>query len=474
LAVAASDDPSHSTNPGHTHSHSHGHSHGSIGWSAFRTNPVLQGVLGLVVVAAIATLVAILLLWPTDEGRQNAVEQGEQVGLGSDRYAGTVTSVTEGPCSYSTSARPQECRRVGFIVEEGPFAGESFEFQEFNLSVDAITPDVVVGDAVIAGYEPSTDFWFYADRDRRGPLIVLALLFAVVVIALGRLRGLAALAGMAVTLAVLVIFVARSVLDGNDPLLVSVVAASAIAFVSLYLTHGLNPTTTVALAGTLVSLVMTLALASVFFAVARFTGLASEEALLLPFIAGDIDLSSLLLGGAVLGTLGALDDVTVTQVATVAELHHRSPELTVRELVASGIRVGRDHIASTVNTLLLAYAGASMPLLLLFAASDQSLDKVANSELISVEIVRTLCGSVGLVAAVPITTVLAALVTERINDASDEDAIDDPLSVELADLVAPPMAQLEPEPAPSDADPDDEPAPEPSWDDFSPEDDERW
>ena len=434
---------------------------------------MLQSVLALVVVSAVATIIAMIVLWPTDEGRQNAVAQGEQVGLGSDRYAATVTTVTEGPCSYSTSSRPQACRRVEFVVDEGPFSGESFEFQEFNLSVDAITPDVAIGDAVIAGYEPSTDFWFYADRDRRGPLMVLALLFAAVVIALGRLRGLAALAGMAVTLAVLVVFVARSVLDGNDPLLVSVVAAAAIAFVSLYLTHGLNPTTTVALAGTLVSLLMTLGLASIFFAVARFTGLASEEALLLPFIAGDIDLSSLLLGGAVLGTLGALDDVTVTQVATVAELHHRSPELTVRELVASGIRVGRDHIASTVNTLLLAYAGASMPLLLLFAASDQSLDKVANSELISVEIVRTLCGSVGLVAAVPITTVLAALVTQRI-DETDPQTRD--LTPTLAELPAsPPLAPLDDDAAPEKPDEPQEPeARPPSWDDFGPEEADRW
>ena len=459
----------------HHHSHGHAHSHDAIDWSAFRTNRVLQGVLVLVATAAVATILAIVALWPTDEGRQNAVEQGEQVGLGSDRYAATVTSVVEGPCSYSTSSRPQDCRRVSFQVDEGPFAGETHEFQEFNLTLDAITPDVEIGDGVIAGYEPSTGFWFYADLDRRTPLVVLALVFAAVVIALGRWRGIAALAGMAVTLAVLVVFVARSVLDGNDPLLVSVVAASAIAFVSLYLTHGLNPTTTVALAGTLVSLLMTLALASVFFAVARFTGLASEEALLLPFIAGDIDLSSLLLGGAVLGTLGALDDVTVTQVATVAELHRRSPELGVGELVASGIRVGRDHIASTVNTLLLAYAGASMPLLLLFAASDQSLDKVANSELISVEIVRTLCGSIGLVAAVPITTVLAALVTERASGGDETASAEEAAPLTRTMPTSPPLAAPVGDDDADDAEDDtEEPAPAPSWDDFAPEDNERW
>ena len=139
----------------------------------------------------------------------------------------------------------------------------------------------------------------------------------------------------------------------------------------------------------------------VFFGLSEFTGLATEEGLTLPLIAGDVDLASLLLGGAIIGALGALDDVTVTQVATVSELRYRSPDLPRRDLITSGIRVGREHIAATVNTLLLAYAGAGLPLVLLFAVSDQSLAMVANSELIAVEIVRTLCGSLGLVAAVP-------------------------------------------------------------------------
>ena len=148
----------------------------------------------------------------------------------------------------------------------------------------------------------------------------------------------------------------------------------------------------------------------VFFGLARFTGFADSDALLLPVLNQDLRVSSLLLGGAIIGALGALDDVTVTQVATVAELRRQNPMMAASELVASGIRVGRDHIAATVNTLLLAYAGASLPVLLLFAASDQSLGIVANSEVIAVEIARTLCGSIGLIAAVPLTTGLAATV----------------------------------------------------------------
>ena len=253
---------------------------------------------------------------------------------------------------------------------------------------------------------------------------------------------------MGITLMVLVAFVAPSVLDGNDPVVVCVVAASAIAFTSLYLTHGFSPTTTMALAGTLGALAATLALSSMFFALTSITGLGTEEALLLPSFAGGIDLSGLLLGGAVIGALGALDDITVTQAATVAELRRRDPEATTADLVASGIAIGREHIAATVNTLLLAYAGASMPLLLLFSISDQSLVMVANSEVIAVEIVRTLCGSIGLVAAVPVTTALAAIATS-------------PRGTTGAD---------ESDPAPADPDAD---APDPPrWEDFAPDEDD--
>ena len=391
--------------------HSHGHDHGfDGGWRLWAGDPILRAVLAAVVVTAVATIIGVVALWPTGEGRRTAIANADEIGLVTDRLSATVEEVLDRRCSYSTEEDPQDCRTVTLIVHEGPEAGAIVVLSETNLRFDRSMANLAVGDQVVLGYEDSTNFYFYADRDRRTSLLWLAGLFGVVVIALGRFRGVLALLAMAATLLVLVVFVARSALDGNDPLLVAVVAASAIAFITLYLTHGFTPTTTVALAGTLAALGLTLGLSWMFFQLAEFTGLATEEALILPFIAENLDVSALLLGGAVIGALGALDDVTVTQVATVAELRRHSPHLPTTELVASGIRVGRDHIASTVNTLLLAYAGASMPLILLFAVSDQPLDMVANSELIAVEIVRTLCGSIGLVAAVPITTALAAVV----------------------------------------------------------------
>ncbi|MEZ5168752.1 MAG: YibE/F family protein [Acidimicrobiales bacterium] len=425
----------------HTHAHAHGL---EGGWRAWAHDRMLRVVLFGVVLAAIMTAAGVMSLWPDGDGRRAAVENAEALGLVTDRFSATVEGVADRRCEYSEPEDLQKCRTLTLVLREGPDAGAVGALPEINLTFDRSVPDLSIGDRVVLGYEPSTKFYFYADRDRRPSLIWLTGLFAAVVIALGRLRGVLALLAMAATLVVLVAFVAPSVLDGNDPLLVAIVAASAIAFVSLYLTHGFSPTTTVALAGTLAALGLTLGLSWAFFAFADFTGLASEEALVLPFIAENLDIASLLLGGAVIGALGALDDVTVTQVATVAELRHRSPTLPTTELVASGIRVGREHIASTVNTLLLAYAGASLPLLLLFAVADQPLEMVANSELIAVEIVRTLCGSIGLVAAVPITTVLAAAVLR-------------PTAPSLAD--------------PASADPDDgPPRPVARWEDFAPTD----
>jgi uncharacterized membrane protein len=348
------------------------------------------------------------------------------------------------------------------VPDEGPDTGVLVALGEFSLSDRQYSPNVDVGDSVVVGYEPSTASYFFADLDRRPPLLMLVTVFAVVVIALARWRGVFALVGMAMTVALLIAFVAPSVLDGHDPLLVSVLAASAIAFFALYLTHGFSPTTTIALAGTLSALALTLGLSWLFFDLARFSGVATEEGVTLPFIAGNVSLSSLILGGAVLGALGALDDVTITQVAAVDELHRHNPSLRARDLIRSGIRVGQEHIAATVNTLLLAYVGASMPLLLLFAATNQSLAHVANSELVAVEIFRTLCGSIGLVAAVPVTTGLAASVLGGRKHVGKSK----------------PSPESPSKPSEPDSDqqarrPDDErPTPSaPRWDDFGPRDD---
>ena len=393
-------------------SHNVPHAHSSSpppGLDSVRKSLVFRLIAAMLMIAAVATLIGIFALWPNNERSEEIQRNAEDIALTSDLLKATVHEASESICGYSISSEVEMCRNVTVVVQEGLESGSLVVLPEVNTSFDPPFPQLAAGDNVILGFDSVTNSYYYQDRDRMSSLWWLILLFAVTVICLARVRGLLALFAMGGTVLMLVKFIAPSVLDGNDRVLVCVGAAAAIAYFSLYFTHGFSLMTTVALAGTLIALGLTLGISWIFFELAKFSGYSSEEAFVLPFLAESLDVRGLLLGGTIIAALGALDDVTVTQAATVLELSARNNELSTRQLMISGLRVGREHIASTVNTLLLAYAGSSIPLLLLFAVSEQSLGDVANSELIAIELVRTLCGSIGLVAALPITTYLAAL-----------------------------------------------------------------
>lgn len=352
---------------------------------------------------ALATAVGMFLLRPAD------LPGGDLsfLGVGTRFYEAKVESVEEGPCEGTAEEDQVRCITVAFRLLEGPDLGDTVA-EIFPQSGSA--PAFAVDERVVLGYQPEAaeDFQYYfSDRDRRGVLMWVAIPFALAVVVLGRLRGLGALAGLAVTLVVLLQFVLPAILAGRSPVLVAVVGASAIAYAALYLAHGFTKMTTVALLGTLASLGLTALLSQLVMDLARISGFTSEESLLLTLVPGQLDIRGLVLSGVVLGALGAIDDMTVTQASAVWELRAAAPRMQHGELFRAGLRIGRDHVASTVNTLALAYAGASMPLLVLFVLTAQPLGIVANSEAVSTEILRTLVGSIGLVACVPITTWLA-------------------------------------------------------------------
>jgi uncharacterized membrane protein len=357
------------------------------------------------IVTGAVLAVGMFLTWPDIEFSPDT----EGLGFANELHRATVSRVVDGPCSFNAEDR---CRTVVFALEEGPRSGTSFT-QEFTAT--ASTPDLAVGDpvalAAIEGGEPGFDYQ-YSDRQRTGVLVGVFLVFAVAVGLLGRARGLAALAGLILSVVIVVGYIVPAIAAGSSAVLIAVIGSGAVALLALYLAHGFRPLTHVAFAGTALSLAATFGLATIVLALAEFSGFSSEESLYLA-VAGDVDIRGLLLAGVVLGALGALDDVTVTQASAVWELRRAQPGMSVRDLAQAGLRIGRDHIASTVNTLLLAYAGASMPLLLLFSLSGLGLADVANSEVVAVEIVRTLVGSIGLVLAVPLTTYLAAVIATR-------------------------------------------------------------
>lgn len=270
----------------------------------------------------------------------------------------------------------------------------------------------VVGDEVVVtrftgpagGFALITEPW-------RVPLLgIVAGIFAAFVVVIGGLRGMRSLVALALTLAVVVKLIVPLLLRGVDPILLAVGGGAAITVTTLLLTEGANRVTLAAVFGTFGALALTAGLAGVFTAVAQFTTLQGSEeiAFLIPLVGERIDLAGILLAATVLGALGVLDDVTVTQAATVEQLHRAEPGASRRGVVTRAMRVGRAHIAATVNTLMLAYLGAGLPLLLLFALGGQEPMLVLNSEVVAVEVIRALVGSIGIVAAVPLTTFVAA------------------------------------------------------------------
>lgn len=380
----------------------HGHSHAPGDFP--RATPVVRRRLALAVAPfVVATLVGLVWLWP-------AGDTPDLGGPPAEVHKGTVTTVEPSECGNLPSAEAFDCADVGVRLDEGPNEGEVVTFQAAQGQGGRHYAD---GDKVLMSRSPDAPPEFaynFFDYQRHGALWLLALLFAAVVVALSRWKGLSALAGLAVSLAVLIKFVLPAILSGDPPIAVAIVGAAAIMFVSLYLAHGLNARTTTAVIGTMLSLALTGALAYIFVDLARFTGFASEEALFLQVSAQQVNLQGLLLGGIIIGTLGVLDDVTVTQASAVWELHVANPLYSTRRLYRAAVRIGHDHIASTVNTLVLAYAGASLPLLVLFVLSERPIGQLVTTEVVAEEIVRTLVGSIGLVASVPITTALAAVV----------------------------------------------------------------
>jgi uncharacterized membrane protein len=365
--------------------------------------------LAAVVASAVVTIVGLAVLWP----RGHRPDISKALGPKAQLVRGRVELVEVKPCEGTRRADKVTCTAASVKLSDGPDKGTVVIVEN---PTGPGTPVIHDGDRLVLGYSADADpgqQYYFADYERRAPLLLLGAVFAVAVCVLGRWRGLRALLGLAVTFVILTGFVLPAILEGKSPVWVAVFGAAAALLVNLYLAHGFEVRTTTAVLGTLASLVLIGALAGGFVALTHLTGLADEEATYLQSLSAHIDVRGLLLGGIIIGSLGVLDDVTVTQASAVWELHEANPELGGRELYRKALNIGRDHIASVVNTLVLAYAGASLPLLVLFVESNRGLGDVLTGETVAAEIVRTLVGSIGLVASVPITTALAAAVAGR-------------------------------------------------------------
>lgn len=330
---------------------------------------------------------------------------------------GTVARVIEE--HLDTSPRGEILSRTIEVAAEGRLVTVQQQLVTRSERMLAAAPGDRVLLASMEGPDSEQTF-FIVDRVRRSLLVLLAATFSLLVIAVGGWQGLRSLVGLAVSFAVILRFVVPGVIAGYNPVGIAAAGSLAVMAATLTLTRGATMRSATAFAGTAFALVLTVLLASGTFGIARISGLAEEDALIVGALFGDIDPRGLLLAGIVIGALGVLDDVAMAQSSTVFELRRANPALSVNELFVRGMVVGRDHIASTVNTLVLAYAGASLPLLLLLLTVAEPLGTLVNREILAVEIIRALTGSIGLVAAVPFTTAAAAFVAIRYGD--DESA----------------------------------------------------
>jgi uncharacterized membrane protein len=363
--------------------------------------------------AAVVTIVAMVLLWPRgDTGADQPREEAQATG---DVVAVAITPCPELPDDPQATPRggPQDCGTVTVKLTSGPDKGKQIET---DLPRGPGSPEISQGDHLTLihteGTASGVDYQIL-DHQRGTGLWVLGIAFALAVMAFGRWRGLAALGGLAITFGVLLFFIVPAILDGRSPLLVAVVGSAAIMLSVLYLTHGFTVPTTIAVLGTLTSLTLTGLLATGATAMLHLTGVGTEETNYLSIVFADVNMQGLLLAGILIGSLGVLDDVAVTQAVTVSELAHANPALSATRLYRAAGRVGRAHITSVINTLVLAYAGASLPLLVLFAAGNARPGEALTSQMLAQEIVRSVVGTLGLIAAVPITTALAAFAATR-------------------------------------------------------------
>jgi len=384
---------------------------------------------GTVALVAVLTVVGLIALWPSGDRPTVPGAAGPTVG-------GTVTAVRSASCGGPTE---QQCRTAVIRVDEGRDEGASVDVvlgpeevspdletgQKVRLSdqssatgADALggtAGDEGTGDAAGAAREPA---YAFSGVDRRTPLIALAILFAVLGAFVARGRGLLALVGTGLSLSLVVLWLVPAILDGRSPILVATVGALAVMFVTTALTYGVTAQSLAAVTGIGVSLLVAALLGTLWSDLAGLDGKDGDLGSFALQSGGELPLQGILLAGMVIGALGVLTDTVISQVSTVAALHRTSPALGARALYREAFVVGRDHLSATIHTLVLAYAGATLPLLLVASANGVTFSDAINDAQLAEPIVSTLVGSAALVLSVPLSTALAAVLVGRLPPAA--------------------------------------------------------
>jgi uncharacterized membrane protein len=372
-----------------------------------RSRLIVLGLITLFAVLLGTTVLGIAINWP----RHRTVSTGQSFQHPKTIDA-TVTALAATRCQVPAA---HNCSNVTIRLDSGRDKGKTATIRFGDTGSDA---KVGLGDRVLVYKNPlppgaqlggvKVPPYSFSDFQRQQPMLWLLALFAVVVLAAGRFHGLRALAGLAASLATVIFFVVPAITDGRPPLQVAAFGALGVMLATIPLVHGGGAKSLAACLGTAFALLLTLGLADLFTSLAHLSGLTTDEAVYLQSTT-HVSIKGLLLAGMVIGSLGVLGDTTVTQASTVIALRRANPRLGWRELMTHATSVGRDHIAATVNTLVLAYTGAALPVLIIFSLGGTSVGSALNGEVVAAPVVATLVGSIGLIAAVPVTTALAAL-----------------------------------------------------------------
>ncbi|MFF1385775.1 YibE/F family protein [Arthrobacter sp. NPDC058288] len=413
---------------GHSHGHTD-HSDPTPGALAARkrANWLLAAVL---IPLTLLTLAAMIMMWPSGNKQDLKLASPYAAAPGVTFDTGTiqrvvVESCTQGSTGQNTTAQPGAGQGAAQPGNDCTFAFTEPDKGGNPVKV-VINPDVVKSHGVKVGDDirylnlsnaqgasgQGAPAYIFVDFVRTLPIILLAVLYAAVVIAVARWRGLRALIGLVGAYAVLVTFMLPGLVEGKPPLLLALVGSTVIMIGVLYFAHGFSARTSTALLGTMFGLGITALLAAWATDAANLAGVGSHDAATLANISDNISISGIILCGLIISGLGVLNDVTITQSSAVWELYELAPETSARQLFSSAMRIGRDHIASTVYTIAFAYAGAALPILIIVMLYDRPLGEALTSAELSEEVIRTLVGSVGLVLAIPVTTLIAVLVVK--------------------------------------------------------------
>jgi uncharacterized membrane protein len=366
--------------------------------------------LGIVILLVVIAVLVYSYFMPVE------LPEAAMSAFGSGTVRARVTEIIEdGEIDLGGVVQRYQIARVELL--EGEYQGIVMEMDYGKRQVLSSAVYLQAGDSILVtmGSRPDGVLTVYfVDFVRVTPILWLTAIFAAAILIISRWKGLRSLLSMAFSLMVIIGFIIPRILSGDDPLRVSIIGSVILLGVTLYLTYGWYLKTHAAVISMILVLLITGTLAGLFVSFTRLTGSGDENALfLLQMLTTQINLRGLLLGGMIIGALGVLDDLVTTQASAVFELHHANPSLGFRSLFRSAMRIGQDHVAATVNTLVLAYAGASLPMLLMFTLGRGDLGFLVNFEFIAEEIVRTLVGSLGLVSAVPLTTAIAILFALR-------------------------------------------------------------